>query len=128
MSFKCLRIFSSVEGTLYTLKAEVGSYIHAGDETMVIETDAPSFIVCKVKQDESLKIYKGMEVKVYSQTKDRTFAAHVETIGNLSLNTQSQITNEVSLKEITVKIVFDDTNLKLPLNERVKVWFYRPLF
>jgi len=123
-----IRIFSSAEGTLYTLKAEVGNYIHAGDETMVIETDAPSYVVCKVKQDESLKIYKGMEVKVYSQAKDRTFAAHVETIGNLSLNTQSQITNEVSLKEITVKIVFEDTNLKLPLNERVKVWFYRPLF
>lgn len=121
------RVFSHTDGTVYAIKSHEGNYVGSSDEVMVIETDEPSFVVCKLKQEESVKIERGMKVKVYAASKDETYSATIETIGNLSLNTESEITNEVSLKEVTVKIVFDDKNLRLPLNERVKVWFYRPL-
>jgi len=121
------RVFSRTNGTVYAIKSHVGNYVGSSDEVMVIETDEPPFVVCKLKQEESVKIERGMKVKVHAASKDETYSATIETIGNLSLNTESEITNEVSLKEVTVKIVFDDKNLRLPLNERVKVWFYRPL-
>lgn len=122
-----LRVFSPFDGVVYAIKSHKGDYVNAKDEVIVLETDEVSFVVCKLKQDEALKIKKGMEVKIYASSTDETYSAHVETIGNLSLNTKSEITNEVSLKEVTLKVVFDDKNVRLPLNERVKVWFYRPL-
>ncbi|MBU0720956.1 HlyD family efflux transporter periplasmic adaptor subunit [bacterium] len=122
-----LRVFSETNGIVYAIKSHIGNYVGSSDEVMVIETDEPSFVVCKLKQEESVNIRNGMSVKVYSASKDKTFDAHIETIGNLSLNTESEITNEVSLKEVTIKVVFDDDNIRLPLNERVKLWFYKPL-
>lgn len=122
-----LRVFSRTEGSIYAIKSHVGNYVGSSDEVMVLETHEASFVVCKLKQEESVRIQNGMSVKVYSSATDETYPASIETIGNLSLNTESEITNEVSLKEVTVKIVFDDKKLRLPLNERVKVWFYRPL-
>jgi len=124
---KKLRVFSSVDGIVYTSKITKGDFILAGDMSMVIETSQSPFIVCKVKQDEALHIHKGMGVKIYNPVDDTTYDAYVETVGNLSLNTQSHITNEVSLKEVTIKIRLKNDNIHLPLNERVKVWFYRPL-
>lgn len=122
-----LRVFSQTEGSVYAIKSHEGNYVGSSDEVMVIETNEASFVVCKIKQEEAIKIQNGMKVKVYSRSTDETYGASIETVGNLSLNTESEITNEVSLKEVTVKIVFDDKKLRLPLNERVKVWFYRPL-
>jgi len=122
-----LRVFSPFDGIIYAIKSHEGDYVNAKDEVIVLETDEASFVVCKLKQDEALKIKKGMKVKIYASSTDETYSAHVQTIGNLSLNTKSEITNEVSLKEVTLKVVFDDKSIRLPLNERVKVWFYRPL-
>lgn len=122
-----MRVFSETDGSVYAIKSHVGNYVGSSDEVMVIETNESSFVVCKLKQEESVEIKSGMSVKVYSASKDETYTAHVEAIGNLSLNTESLITNEVSLKEVTVKVMFDDKHVKLPLNERVKLWFYRPL-
>jgi len=122
-----LRVFSRTDGEVYTIKYQAGNYVGSSDEVMVLETDGVSFVVCKLKQEESVKIQNGMKVKIYSSSTDKTYLAHIQTVGNLSLNTQSEITNEVSLKEVTIKIVFDN-KVKLPLNERVKVWFYRELF
>ncbi len=123
-----LRVFSPYDGVVYAIKSHEGDYVNAKDEVIVLETDEVSFVVCKLKQDETLQIQKGMKVKIYASSTDETYSAHVQTIGNLSLNTKSEITNEVSLKEVTLKIVFDNPSVRLPLNERVKVWFYRPLF
>jgi len=123
-----LRVFSETDGNVYAIKSNIGNHVGSSDEVMVLETGEASFIVCKIQQEESVKIQNGMEVKIYSTSTDKTYSAHIETIGNLSLNTESEITSEVSLKEVTVKIAFDEENLRLPLNERVKVWFYRPLF
>jgi len=124
---KNLRIFSPADGTIYAVKIKKDDYIAAGDISMIIETRSSSFVVCKVKQEEALKIHEGMDVKVYDEATDKTYDAYVENVGNLSLNTQSHITNEVSLKEVTIKILFKDKNVKLPLNERVRIWFHRPL-
>jgi len=123
-----LRVFSPKEGHIYAIKSNEGDYVNAKDEVVVLETDSTSFVVCKLKQDEALKIKRGMKVKVYASSTDETYSAKVQTVGNLSLNTKSEITNEVSLKEVTIKVVFDDKDVRLPLNERVKVWFYRSLF
>lgn len=123
-----LRIFSETSGRVYAIKSYEGNYIGSSDEAIVLETNQSSFVVCKLKQEESLNIRNGMTVKIYSSRTDQTYSGTIQTIGNLSLNTQSEITNEVSLKEVTVKIVFNDKTLILPLNERVKVWFYRPIF
>ena len=123
-----LRIFSETNGRIYAIKSHIGNYIGLSEELIVIETDESSFVVCKIKQDEAVNLKRGIKVQVYSSFKDETYDAHVEAIGNLALNTRSMITNEVSLEEVTVKIVFDRTDIKLPLNERVKVWFYRDLF
>lgn len=123
-----LRVFSQTEGSVYAIKSSVGNYVGSSDEVMVLETNEASFVVCKLKQEESVNIQNGMPVKVYASSSDETYPGTIETVGNLSLNTESEITNEVSLKEVTVKVVFDDKKLRLPLNERVKVWFYRPLF
>ena len=123
-----MRIYSETEGNIYAIKAHAGNYVGSSDVVMIIETQEPSFVVCKLKQDEAVTIRRDMKVKVYSPSKDKTYRAHVEAIGNLSLNPESLITNEVSLKEVSIKVVFEDKNLKLPLNERVKLWFYRSLY
>jgi len=123
-----LRVFSETEGRVYAIKSNVGNYVGSSDEVMVLETNEASFVVCKLSQGEAVKIKNGMEVKVYATSTDTTYSAQIETVGNLSLNTESEITNEVSLKEVTIKITFNEKGLRLPLNERVKVWFYRPFF
>ena len=123
-----LRVVSQTDGRVYAIKANVGSYVGSSDEVMVIETNRTSFVVCKLKQEEAVRIQNGMKVKVYSSSTNKTYPATIQTVGNLALNTESEVTNEVSLKEVTVKVVFDDKRLRLPLNERVKVWFYRPIF
>ena len=123
-----LRVVSQTDGRVYAIKSNVGSYVGSSDEVMVIETNGASFVVCKLKQEEAVRIQNGMKVKVYSSSTNKTYPATIQTVGNLALNTESEVTNEVSLKEVTVKVVFDDKRLRLPLNERVKVWFYRPIF
>ena len=122
-----LRVVSQTDGKIYAIKVNVGSYVGSSDEVMVIETNEASFVVCKLKQEEAIRIQNGMKVKVYALSTNKTYAATIQTVGNLALNTESEVTNEVSLKEVTVKVVFDDKQLRLPLNERVKVWFYRPI-
>jgi len=121
------RIFSNTDGTVYAIKSHEGSYVESGEEIIAIETNEPPFVVCKLKQEESMKIERGMKVKVYAASKDETYSATIKTIGDFSSNTASAISNKVNLKEVTAKIVFDDKNLRLPLNERVKVRFYRSL-
>ena len=123
-----LRVVSQTDGRVYAIKSNVGSYVGSSDEVMVIETNGASFVVCKLKQEEAVRIQNGMKVKVYSSSTNKTYPATIQAVGNLALNTNSEITNEVSLKEVTVKVVFDDKQLRLPLNERVKVWFYRSIF
>jgi len=123
-----LRVFSEIDGSVYAIKSNVGNYVGSSDEIMVLETGGTSFVVCKLTQDEATKVQNGMEVKIYAESTDTTYRGHIQTIGNLSLNTESKITTEVSLKEVTIKVVFDKEGIKLPLSERVKVWFYRPLF
>lgn len=123
-----LRVFSANEGRIYALKYNEGNYVSMSDVVMVLETLKSSFVVCKLTQQEVQNIQVGMPVKIYSSTTDTTYDATVQAVGNLSLNPESEITNEVSLKEVTVKIVFNNPNLQLPLNERVKVWFHRPLW
>ena len=123
-----LRVVSQTDGRVYAIKSNVGSYVGSSDEVMVIETNGASFVVCKLKQEEAVRIQNGMKVKVYSSSTNKTYPATIQAVGNLALNTNSEITNEVSLKEVTVKVMFDDKQLKLPLDERVKVWFYRSIF
>lgn len=123
-----VRIFSNVAGKIYGIKYHEGHYVVPTDTVMILETFKNPFVVCKLNQKEVLHIQQGMAVKIYAQSSDTTYDGTVVSIGNLSLNTESEITNEVSLKEVTVKIVFDDKNVQLPLNERVKIWFYRPLW
>lgn len=123
-----LHIFSEVRGRVYAIKSKIGNFVNSSDNVMVIEIPTNSFVVCKLKQAEALGIHKDMEVRVYVPSTDTTYDAYVQTIGNLALNIESEITSEVSLKEITIKVMFKNKRIRLPLNERVKVWFYRPLF
>ncbi|UCM99437.1 HlyD family efflux transporter periplasmic adaptor subunit [Sulfurimonas sp. SWIR-19] len=123
-----LHVFSEVRGRIYAIKSKIGNFVNSSDNVMVIETPTDSFVVCKVNQAEALGIHKNMEVKIYAPSTNTTYDAYVQTVGNLALNIESEITSEVSLKEVTVKIMFKNTKVRLPLNERVKVWFYRPLF
>lgn len=122
-----IRVFSHTDGIVYEIKPHIGNFVGSTDKIMVIETPVVPFVVCKVHKDEAPNIKKGMTVKVYSSTTNKTYSAHVDTIGNLALNPESIVTSEVSFQEVSVKIVFDEKNVHLPLNERVKVWFYRPL-
>lgn len=123
-----LHVFSEVRGRVYAIKSKIGNFVNSSDNVMIIETPSNSFVVCKVKQAEALGIHKNMEVKVYAPSTDTTYDAYVQTVGNLALNIESEITSEVSLKEVTIKIMFKNRKVRLALNERVKVWFYRPLF
>ncbi len=123
-----LHIFSEVRGRVYSIESKIGNFINSSDSVMIIEIPTSSFVVCKLKQAEVLGIHKDMEVRVYVPSTDTTYDAYVQTIGNLALNIESKITSEVSLKEITIKVMFKNKKIRLPLNERVKVWFYRPLF
>lgn len=127
-SLNYLRVFASAYGSIYAIKSHVGNHVGSGDEVMVIQTDNQPYIVCKVLKNEVINIKKGMSAEVYIPSLDRTFKAHVQTLGNLSINTESMISNEVSLNEVTVKLLLDEHVDSLNLNERVKVWFHKPLW
>lgn len=123
-----LRVFASAHGSVYAIKSNVGNHVGSGDEVMVIQTNDQPYIVCKVLKSEAINIKKAMQAEVYIPSLDKTFNAHVETLGNLSINTESMISNEVSLNEVTVKLLLDEPIDTLNLNERVKVWFHKPLW
>lgn len=122
-----MRVSAGVHGRVYAIKSNIGNFVGSSDEVMVLQTDDEPYIVCKVMRDEAVYIRHGMPVKIYVPSMDKTFSAYVETLGNLSINTESMVSNEVSLKEVTVKIRFTQPIGDLPLNERVKVWFYKPI-
>ena len=123
-----LRVFASTYGSIYAIKSTVGSHVSSGDEVIVIQTNKQPYIVCKVLKSETLSIKKGMQAQVYIPSLDKTFTAHVQTLGNLSINTESMVSNEISLNEVTVKLLFDEPINNLNLNERVKIWFHKPLW
>ena len=95
---------------------------------MVIQTDGKPFVVCKVLKEDAIDIQAGAPARIYIPSLDTTFNAKVTSLGNLSINTESQLSTEVSLNEVTVKLDFSDDIPPLHLNERVKVWFYQPLW
>jgi multidrug resistance efflux pump len=123
-----LRVFAYTHGIVYAIKSNIGSHVGSSDEIVVIQTNTQPYIVCKVLKSETINIRKGMHAEVYIPSLDKTFSAHVETLGNLSINTESMISNEVSLNEVTVKLRLDENVTDLNLNERVKVWFYKPIW
>jgi multidrug resistance efflux pump len=123
-----LRVIASTHGLIYAIKSNVGNHVGSGDEVMVIQTNDQPYIVCKVFKSESINIQNNMAAEVYIPSLDKTFKAHVETLGNLSINTESMISNEISLNEVTVKLLLDEHVDTLNLNERVKVWFHKPLW
>lgn len=122
-----LRVSADNHGTVYAIKSNVGNHVGSGDEVVILQTNDQPYVVCKVYKKEALSIQKGMKAEVYIPSLDKTILASVETLGNLSINTESMISNEVSLKEVTVKLDFIEPIHSLPLNERVKIWFYKPL-
>lgn len=123
-----LRTFSTVAGKVYGVKYHEGHYVVPTNTVMILETFDNPYVVCKLTQQEAVHIQRGMQAEIYDSSTDTTYKGTVASIGNLSLNTESEITNEVSLKEVTVKIAFNDKHVQLPLNKRVKVWFYRSLW
>ncbi|MBN2894987.1 MAG: HlyD family efflux transporter periplasmic adaptor subunit [Campylobacterales bacterium] len=122
------RVFAPVSGKVYAIKSSIGNYVGSSDEVMVLQTKNAPFVVCKLLKEETVDIYSGMAARIYVPSLDQTFDATVEAIGNLAINTQSMLSDEVSLKEITVKLRFSAPLHDGQLNERVKVWFSRPLF
>jgi multidrug resistance efflux pump len=123
-----LRVFAYTHGIVYAIKSNIGSHVGSSDEIVVIQTNTQPYIVCKVLKSETINIRKDMHAEVYIPSLDKTFSAHVETLGNLSINTESMISNEVSLNEVTVKLRLDENVTDLNLNEHVKVWFYKPIW
>lgn len=122
------RIFAPVRGKIYAIKSDIGNYVGSSDEVMVLQTQSEPFVVCKLLKEEAVDIPNGMLARIYVPSLNQTFDAHVEAIGNLAINTTSMLSDEVSLKEITVKLRFAAPLKNVELNERVKVWFSRPMF
>lgn len=122
------RVFAPVSGRVYAIKSSIGNYVGSSDEVMVLQTKDEPFVVCKLLKEETVDIYSGMRARIYVPSLDQTVDATVEAIGNLAINTESMLSDEVSLKEITVKLRFSAPLHDAQLNERVKIWFSRPLF
>ncbi|MEA1918420.1 MAG: biotin/lipoyl-binding protein [Campylobacterota bacterium] len=126
-TLRYLRVSADNHGSIYAIKSNIGNHVGSGDEVVVLQTNDQPYVVCKVYREEALSIQTGMKAEVYIPSLDQTVLASVETLGNLSINTESMISNEVSLREVTVKLSFIEPIHSLPLNERVKIWFYKPL-
>jgi hypothetical protein len=82
----------------------------------------------KVLSDEISKIQLGAPCIIYSPRLNKRFNAHISGIGYPAIEGIYVGVNELSQNEVPVKISFDDSDVKLSLNEYVNVYITNTSF
>ncbi|MFK5948695.1 MAG: HlyD family efflux transporter periplasmic adaptor subunit [Methylococcales bacterium] len=116
------QVRSSTAGRVYRIEYEKGAYVAPNDVVVILEKDVTPTVIIRLRESEVLKVRMGTAATIYVPANDRNYSAQVVAVGYSSINSDATVTMEASLNETLVKLEFEDDNIRLPANTRVKVW------
>jgi len=115
-------IKAPVDGRIFHIDVQEGSYVNAGDIVMVMEADVTPDIVLKLQNFDAIKVHVGMPATIELPFNGKKLQAVVYAIGYNAVYGTSSPTQEVSLNETLIKLQLSDFSIRIPANTRVKVW------
>ncbi|NPA28624.1 MAG: biotin/lipoyl-binding protein [Epsilonproteobacteria bacterium] len=120
------RIYSPTDGKIFTVKAKRGERVGPSRPVLAIETENEPFVLCQIPSQIVAELHPGIEAEFFSPSRRKKFSGHIVSIGELAVDPGSSENSEIVYNLVPIKIV-PDAPVRLPLNERVKVWIHRPL-
>ncbi len=116
------QIPSPTSGTVFNLPVEPGQRVTAGSTVAVIQADRTPFILIRLLNADAIKLQPGMSANVVAPLLNREYQATVDAIGYTAVNSEVSFSQEASLNETLVKLTFNNPDVRLPANLRVKIW------
>ena len=113
---------STVPGKIYRIEDEAGTFVDPNDVVIILEKDITPAVMIRLPNNDALKLRLGKKATIYVPSENKNYNAEVVAIGYSSINSDATVTMEASLNETLVKLEFEDKNIRLPANSRVKVW------
>lgn len=117
-----LTIRSPMDGKIFHIENQAGSFVHPKDPVILLERNVKPYVLIKLRNEDALKVRLGLPVEVYIPWNSQKYIGEITAIGYTSINSGSTATQEASLNETLLKIEFRQAALRLPANSRVKVW------
>jgi multidrug resistance efflux pump len=102
------RITSKVDGTVYAVKREAGTYVRAGESVMTIYVDdAKPWILARFTFEEAERFSPGSRALVYFPSLNEVVDGVVQALGHQAMSIGGAVSQdqEISLTEVPVKIV-----------------------
>ena len=122
------RIRAPFDGKIYALNKSAGEFVFTGNTVLVMQSNAPMYVLVKVPNWELAKISFQEPVKIYDPVSGRTFEGDIENVGLSTVNPEVPLSQEVSLKGSLIKVKVSDLPLGLMPNSRVRIWFRNKIF
>jgi multidrug resistance efflux pump len=110
------------KGKIFQIDKSRGEYVLATDPVMIMELDVVPYVLVRLRNDDILKLHIGMLADIYVPFEDRKYQATISAIGLSAINASISSSIESSGNETVVKLEFENKQVRLPANSRVKVW------
>lgn len=115
-------VAAPVDGRLHNISYNEDLFVKAGDVVALVEEDKLPYVILRVKNDEAIKISVGMPAQLNVPILDSNFEGRVTDIGYSAIRADASLTQEGSLNDTLIKVVFNDQGVRLPPQARVQVW------
>lgn len=110
-------------GQVISVSGRQGNYVTPTSVVVILQrNDLVPKVAILLSQEAGLKLHVGMPARIYVPFQDRTYPAHIASIGRNAINTSETDTMEVSMNQTMATLSFDDSSVRLPSNQRVRVW------
>lgn len=116
------QVRSTIAGRIYRIEYVPGAYVAPNDVVIILDKDVKPSVLIRLQDSDALKVRLGTVANVYVPFNDQNYDAKVVAVGYSSINSDATVTMEASLNETLIKLEFEDDNVRLPANSRVKVW------
>ncbi|WP_027186581.1 biotin/lipoyl-binding protein [Desulfovibrio inopinatus] len=102
------RIVSTVDGTVYTVKRQPGTYLRAGESVMAIHAmDVRPWVLARFTFEEAQRLAPGANATVYFPSINEYAPGIVQALGHQALGIRDAVSQdqEISLSEVPAKIM-----------------------
>lgn len=113
---------SPIAGQIFNLPVESGLRVTAGETIAVIQEDKAPYVLIRLLNADAIKLTPGMKANIVVPFLEREYPGFVSAIGYSAVNSEVNASQEASLNETLIKLTFEDTDIRIPANTRVKVW------
>lgn len=115
-------VTAPVNGRLHNISYNEDLFVKAGDVVALVEEDKLPYVILRLKNEEAIKISVGMPAELNIPILNSNFEGRVTDIGYSAIKADASLTQEGSLNDTLIKVVFNDQGVRLPPQARVQVW------